>query len=71
MEDNTSGFYKKQIDGWLFAKDQVVSNEYELRRSEYEGLVIQDTGIDSWTWHKEAPQEYVLWLESSRSIELP
>ena len=57
MED-TSGFYKKYEEEWLFAPNFVYAKDYTLERNG------NRESVDGWEWYDEAPQEYLIWLMS-------
>jgi hypothetical protein len=52
---DTSGFYKKTDEGWLYAPNFVYSKDYELHRDG------NREPIDGWQWHDSEPLEYKLW----------
>jgi hypothetical protein len=55
MED-TSGFYKKDLDNnWFYAPNFVYNKDYTLEK---EG---NRDPIDGWQWHDEEPEEYKNW----------
>jgi hypothetical protein len=51
MED-TSGFYKKTDEGWLYAPNFVYSKSYILERNG------NRESIDGWEWYDEQPLEF-------------
>ena len=52
MED-TSGFYKKTDEGWLYAPNFVYSKSYILERNG------NRESIDGWEWYDEQPLELI------------
>jgi hypothetical protein len=52
---DTSGFYKKTDEGWLYAPNFVYSKDYELHRDGNRDM------FDGWQWHDSEPLEYKLW----------
>ena len=61
MED-TSGFYKKENEGWIYAPNFVYSKNYTLERDG------NRDSIDGWKWYDEPPQEYLDWLSNQEEI---
>lgn len=60
---DNSGLYKKLENGdWLYARYEVISEEYTISRKEYEEL--GETSLkDGWMWFDKEPLEYTNWKE--------
>lgn len=60
---DTSGFYKKDIDGvWYFAPNFVYNKDYELEKDG------NREAVDGWEWYDIAPTEYLQWIDSQEII---
>jgi hypothetical protein len=62
-KENTSGFYKKEGDEWFHAPNFVESSNYILV-GEFKDSY--NYPIDGWTWHEEAPSEFIAWKKNNQ-----